>query len=956
MARKFIQNYSFTPGTSTIKIAGFVPIEKFLMITHIPSGTVLQQFASPELGITTYNYSASSTDLDTDSGVTTIVLDYDCTGLSSSDELQIIIEEDQINIRPFDFGVDAIERMRVSTPQSLIDADFEYGTQATKWHTFTSVKTLPGIYELPGQEIVVSNVATNNTSPYSTITVTANGHGLVVNSTYNDAITIFGLQNSPPTASRAEGSFLVSSTPTTNTFTYLAKGYVGPSTGTSIDTPYTQLRKAAFYQNSNIPFINVSSDGNNPSVITISTANTHGLSPGHTIVTSVTSATNNHPYAEGNFFITDIPSSNSFQFTATSGANVGIGLSNGNITIYSRSDGFNIHRPFDGGVLIGPNSPIHGANVLRQSKAYFRYQSGKGILWTSGTLYHPNYDVETVTSSGNTIGSAITINTEQSHGLQAGASINLSGISTTGYNGVYTVQSIVSENSFTITAATELEQVGANTANLSSRPRIAVQNWHGSVIRAGLFDEQNGLFWESDGERVYAVKRSSTFQVAGSVAISNGSPEIVGNGTRFSSQLHVGEKVVIRGQSKIITSIANNTYMTVNPPIRLSGSTTTDGIKIALTIDTKVPQEDFNRDRIDGTGGSGYTFDRNKMQMTGIAYSWYGAGFADFIIRGLNGNFVTAHRFKNNNVNDEAYMRSGNLPARYEIINESAKSYLTAAANTTQSYLTVANTYQFPSSGTVYIDNELISYTAKSDANNTLTSCTRATSLSSFAGGSNRTFNAGTAADHSDGAGVVLTSVTCAPTLSHWGSSVIMDGGFDFDRGYFFNYAKTNNSINSGSAKTIFLIRLAPTVSNSLAGGFGQRELINRSLLLLQKLDVITTRNTLVTGILNPSGLSNITWANINTTALGSQPSFVQIASTFTGTAAPGEQIFSTIASSAGGLTTIDLSGLKELGNGVIGGDIQYPDGPDILAIQARNVDGSGASCHLNLFWTETQA
>lgn len=951
MARKFVTNYSFTPSTDTIKVAGYVSLERFLMITHIPSGVVIQQFASPELGISSHSFDASSTDLNSDSGVTTVVLDYDCVGLSSSDKLQIIIEEDQITTRPFDFGTDAIERMRIAAPQSLIDADFEYGIQGTKWHTFQSIRNIPGIYELPGQDLTVANAITNNTSPFSTITVTSNGHGLSV----GQAITIFGLENEPPTASRGEGGFLVYSVPTTNTFTYIAKGYVGPSNNYVLSTPYTQLRKASFYQNALINFSSVTSDGSSPSVITV-TSNNHGLVPGHTISVVVSSTGNNLPLAEGNFFVTDTPTSNTFKYTALTGGAVGTGLSNSVMTIYSRSDAFNIHRPFDGGVLIGPNAPTFGANVLRQSKKYFRYQSGKGILWTSGTLYQPNYDVEAVSSAGNTVGSAITITTEQGHGLQAGATVLLTGVSTNGYNGTYTVQSIVSETSFTITAANTLVQVGANSAALEPRPRIAVTGWHGSSIRAGLFDEQNGLFWESDGQRVSVVKRSSTFQLAGTAAVSNGSVQVTGTNTRFDEQLNAGDKIVMRGQSYEVTRIANNTSMFVTPFVILNTATAT-GVKIAKTIEERIPQPQFNNDTVDGNGPSGYNFNLNKMQMTGIQYSWYGAGFADFIIRGLDGNFVYAHRFKNNNINDEAYMRSGNLPARYEIINKTPRTYLSTAANTTQTYLTVANSYYLPASGTLLVDNELVSYTSKYNANNTVTGCTRAASITQFVGGSNRTFNAGAAADHSANAGVQLFSVTCSPTLSHWGSSVIMDGNFDLDRGYFFNYSRTNYAVTASSTGTAFLIRLAPTVSNSLPGNLGQRELINRSQILLEKLEIISTQNVLVTGIINPANTSSVTWTNLNTSAYGSQPSFTQLTQSFTGIAAPGEQVLSTIVSSAGGLTTVDLKALKEIGNGVIGGGNQYPDGPEVLAINVRNLSTTTtANVQINLFWSETQA
>lgn len=947
MARKFVANYSFNPGTQTVKIAGFVPRQKILMITHIPSGTVIQQFAAPLDGISTYSYSATSTDLDSVDGVTTIVLENSCAGMSGSDTLQIVIEESTITTKPFDFGLDAIERSRVSNPESLIDADFEYGLQATKWQTFTGLNNIPGIYEYPGQDITVSNVTTNNTSPYSTITVTANGHGLANGA----AVTVFGLQNDPPTADAAEGAFLVK-TPTTNTFTYLAKGYVGPSNNYSLYTAYTQIRKANTYQNAKIPFTSITSSGASPSVMTITTAAPHGLVPGHTLITDAALATNNHPLAEGNFFVESIPTSNSFTFTALTGGIVGAGLSNANFTVYSRSDGFNVHRPFDGGVLIGPDSPAHGAQVLRQSKKYFRYQSGKGLLWTSGTLYQPNYDIDSANASGTTIGSTITFSTEQNHGLQTGAEVTITGITTNGYNGVYSVGTVVSSQEFTVTATSAL---AATTASLGTQPRIAVTKWHGSSIRAGMFDDQNGLFWESDGQRVSVVKRSSTFQLSGSLTIANNSTSVTGVGTRFTDQLKAGDRIVIRGQSRLVTLVANNTQLYVSPAVQISGATTVSGVRATLTLEQRIPQEDFNKDRIDGTGDSGYNFNLNKMQMTGIQYSWYGAGFADFIIRGRDGNFVTAHRIKNNNVNDEAYMRSGNLPARYEIINDTPSTWLDAEANSSVTTLTVANTYFFPTAGTLYIDNEMISYTGKTST--TFTGCSRAASLSQFAGGSNRTFTSGSAATHAVKAGVRLISCTCSPTLSHWGSSVIMDGGFDLDRGYFFNFAKTNQSVTAASTKTIMLVRLAPTVSNSLPGDLGLRELINRSLILLEKLELISNRDCLVTGILNPAGLTNIVWNNLNRTALGSQPSFTQVADSFTGTAAPGEQILSTIVSQAGGLTTVDLQNLKELGNAVNGGNQQFPDGPDVLAINVQNLNASSAATvQLNLFWSETQA
>ena len=46
--------------------------------------------------------------------------------------------------------------------------------------------------------------------------------------------------------------------------------------------------------------------------------------------------------------------------------------------IYVRPDGFYLHRPFDGGMEIG-TSKSPNSRISRQTRKYFRYQSGKGI-------------------------------------------------------------------------------------------------------------------------------------------------------------------------------------------------------------------------------------------------------------------------------------------------------------------------------------------------------------------------------------------------------------------------------------------------------------------------------------------------------------------------------------------------------------------------------------------------
>jgi hypothetical protein len=288
------------------------------------------------------------------------------------------------------------------------------------------------------------------------------------------------------------------------------------------------------------------------------------------------------------------------------------------------------------------------------------------------------------------------------------------------------------------------------------------------------------------------------------------------------------------------------------------------------------------------------------MQMIGLQWTWYGAGFIDWVLRGPDGNYITVHRMKNSNINTEAYMRSGNQPVRYEIQNESARSTLDQILSANGSAMTVTDATYFPNTGTVYIDNELISYTAKTSSTGVtqLTGLTRTTNLSYFVGGTTRVFTAtNVAAVHNTGSGVILVSQTATPTISHWGSAFITDGGFDQDRGYIFNYQGTNISVGLRKT-TAFAIRLAPSVSNAVTGDLGVRDLINRAQLLLQGIEITAggagaNQALVIEGVLNPQNYptdpNRVVWYNLQGGVTGGnsqgsgQPSFSQIA--------PGNQI-----------------------------------------------------------------
>jgi hypothetical protein len=702
-----------------------------------------------------------------------------------------------------------------------------------------------------------------------TIAVNAPDNGLVA----GDYVSAFN-----QASSNAEGINIVDMAETNN-FSYYPRRTTGLAVGYPLNQTDTVIREAFAYTGADLDIATITSDGATPSTITVTTFYAHGLVPGTPILVNLTSGTNTS-YGEGSFLIVSVPSTTTFTYTAKSGAAVSGSLAG---IVNVRSNATFLPRPFDGGVVLGPGTPTRGASAVRQTKKYFRYQSGKGILFTSGSMLKPTFDVTAVSAAGTVTNSNITITTDLEHGLNAGAVITLSGVTTSGYNASgYVVTSITSDISFVVQAQGTL---GSTTPELGQQPRVNVTAWHGSSIRAGIFDDQNGLFWECDGQSVNVVQRSSTFQLAGLCSVGAGSNLVTGDGTcRFQDQLNNGDVIVIKGMTHSVTSILNNNRMTVVPTFR--GVSNQSRVRLTLRNETRIRQNQFNIDKLDGTGPSGFTLDASKMQMLGVEYSWYGAGYVQWMVRGQTGEMIPAHRLPNNNRNNEAYMRSGNLPGRYEAINETPISSLNGAIDASVTTITLRDATDYPSASVTYpvfvmIDSEIIKYSGKSG--NDLTGCTRAATFTQWIEGASRSFTSSAAASHADNSGVILISNTCTPLVNHWGSSVIMDGSFDGDEGYQFTFNRTNYGLPStvGQKQTAFCMRLSPSVSNGIIGNLGVRDLINRAQLSLSNMVVnITTGRFLIEGILNPSNIdaANTTWTGLNTVGGGFQPSFSEFA------------------------------------------------------------------------------
>ena len=996
MAKRLQFNYVFTPGAAnagTIVFDGAVSLKRLLIITNVTSGAVLYNFADPAKGASV-SYNATT-------GKTTVTLETNTSSMSATDDLQVFYENDSTFIQPVEPLLDPVDKFRVTQPQALIDTDFEYGLQTTKWENLGLVNNRP--FAFPSEESLpnISSITMNTNSRTVTVAVSSgvfpsDGTPIFV---YDTFLNI------------ANGNFTIESGGGTNTITYTGKAVNTTNVTSLFDANKTQIFRGTLYTSAAI--------GGSPTItysgtdVTVVTSVPHGLAIGNEVAIVGTTASSNPP--NGTFPVSCIVNSTTFRVFVNN-APTGT-VSGGSVYVLPQSQF--LHRPFDGGILFSNNANGNFEQGMRQTRRYFRYQSGKGIQVSSGTILKPNYQVDSLTSSGTTV----TVQTKEQHNILPGSTITVSGANETAYNGTFEITNVTGYNTFQYTAGST-----PTTTIASGNFVVSVNSWYGSKTRLGLFDSQNGIFFEHDGQQAYVCRRSSTFQLSGRVSVVQNSNTVSQTNssfpTYFAKQLNIGDFIIIRGMSYRVIDIASDTSMTISPSYRGANA---DYVTISRTVDLKIPQSEWNLDRMDGTGPSGYNIDFNKMQMFYIDYSWYGAGYIRWGFRADNGNVKYCHKLVNNNVNSEAYMRSGNLPARYEVESIPPTTRITSTLNSGDTTVGVASTGGFPPRGTVVVRNastyEYVNYNGISG--NTLTGLTRGlpgnTQTLSISSNTNvatasttnvqvgmRVIGSGvpdntfvtairpgelvlskavTTGNPSvtivsmgastgqtftfsalDPVAVELAYPTFSPSISHWGTSVIMDGRFDDDKSLVFTFGqRTATSITAGATRALLSIRVAPSVDNGIGGLLGQRELINRMQLVLRALDITSTggssTNLLVQAILNGIPSTSTAWTNaVGGSLTEVNSSLAQIASYAGGsTTISGGEVTAGFFVGAGA-QSVDLDRVRDLGNSILGGGTGtsntgiYPDGPDTLSIIVTNLGSSTVTVFGRLSWTEAQA
>ena len=750
--------------------------------------------------------------------------------------------------------------------------------------------------------------------------------------------------------------------------------------------------------------------------------------------------------------------------------------------IYVRPEGYSLHRPFDGGVEMSTGVGTSFSQIVRQTRKYFRYQSGKGLQVSFAINFKPSIDLETLTKISAT---TIQGKTRRPHGLLNGLTVAIKdalkpdGTTSTVYNGLFQI-SVLDPYTFTYISPAAIP---AGQEKSYGFAHLYVNAWQNGAVRSGMFDFQNGMFFEFDGQKIYAVRRSSTQQIAGVAAAQQGSELVFGTGTAFTSQLAAGDFIVMRGQTYKVANVTSDTQITIKPEYKGSSgplkefnpqtvvNATTDtftilghgfvenlavlydsidgvpigglingrtyyikvvdnnnfklmgtpnsastvaiadtgagtlhsfqpskaGIIITKTIDTKVSQENWNIDVCDGTGPTGYVLDLSKIQMAYIDYSWYGAGKIRFGFKDGQGIVRYVHEFKHNNVLYESYLRSGNLPARYEVTTLSNPTYIPYLFHWGTSVIMDGRfdddkAYLFTGTSQTL---QVLGTTAKSFGSKAINVSTNRVNIPThgFASGDAVTFqgltsaglagvvsqNPGTAntaahpfaqmqnqrtyyvcrqdADnitfHNTQADAVATTGT-SPNIVLGANTLDLNTAGNTQYTFFIYPLGAANNTSGVNYQPLLSIRLSPSVSEGLTGKLGDRDVINRMQLTMSEIGIQTTQLVDVKLLLN-GRLNNLNFQGVP------QPSLTQtIQHTSNDTISGGVQVYnfraSGGASGAEGSTTVDISELFELSNSILGGDSVYPDGPDILTIAVARLTGNTTLTSAKLSWREAQA
>ena len=225
MAKKLVTHYKINRAAGTVSVKDRIQPDRLLLITDVDTNRILYNFAVTGSGITSHSF-----DNATEHTVFHLEKSLNANNVDSGSRLQIFIEKDSQTITFDDTFVDPVSKIRVSSPENLIDTDFEYGLQSTKWETVELSNNVPSYYISDADYGVsgVVNIQSKTDSDIITVSTT-NPHRLA----QGTPIDVRGLSSQT-----AEGKYIIQSVTDDNTFTYKARAVQGSTN--RLDGTYTR--------------------------------------------------------------------------------------------------------------------------------------------------------------------------------------------------------------------------------------------------------------------------------------------------------------------------------------------------------------------------------------------------------------------------------------------------------------------------------------------------------------------------------------------------------------------------------------------------------------------------------------------------------------------------------------------------------------------------------------------
>jgi hypothetical protein len=240
-----------------------------------------------------------------------------------------------------------------------------------------------------------------------------------------------------------------------------------------------------------------------------------------------------------------------------------------------------------------------------------------------------------------------------------------------------------------ITGGTSGEQGTVTAVNAGSIVYSTVDGndfTDGETITGGTSGSTAAITSHNTGaDLVYHYDRSSTFLTVGTASgqrairqTSRYFPYVPGKGQYVLATAVMGAGKANVDQYVLYGDDLNGLgFALIGTTINVMLRTTVSG----TTVDTLIPQSDWNVDKINGAGVSGYILDPAKVQIFALDFQWLGSGRVRFYFD-VGGDLIQVHEILNANTISNVYMKTPTLPVRFEIANTG-----TSASSTTLEHI-----------------------------------------------------------------------------------------------------------------------------------------------------------------------------------------------------------------------------------------------------------------------------